>query len=134
MHLKLDLNELVELCTYDNRRLSIKCTKSVNGVPVLDLLPRVRYLLRANASSRTNTSRSVLFFTQGLIVIPEEGSSTSDLRVAVLNMSEKAVRISAGSELGEDDLLQCKDSSGAIRQLPDIEMSTDRRAYGQYRS
>ena len=125
MHLKLDLHELVELCTYDNRRLSIKCTRSVDGVPVLDLLPRVRYLLRASASSEK--SRGFLFFTQGLIVIPEEGPSASELRVAVLNMSEKAVRIRAGSDLGDDDLLQ--NISSAIQRLPHSETSEAQRAY-----
>jgi hypothetical protein len=131
MQLKLDLHELVELCTYDNRRLSVKCTRSVDGVPVLDLLPRVRYLLRASASAEK--PRGLLFFARGLIVIPEESASASELRVAVLNMSEKAVRVGAGSELGDDDG-PLQNASAVIQRLPHSGTSGEQRRHGTART
>ena len=139
MRLKLEANELVELCTYDNRRLSIKCTKSANGVPVLDLLPRVRYLLRVSSSPRTRAAtRSFLFFSRGLLVVPDE-SYKPDSRVAVLNMSEKSVRISAGCELAEDEAFDaepraCEAGFGATLPLLHSAMSPDPPARAQAHS
>ena len=48
--LNLENGELIEMCTYDNRHLSMKCTKYHEGEPTVDLLPRIRYWLRIDAA------------------------------------------------------------------------------------
>ena len=102
MRVQLDADELIEVCTYDNRRLFMKVTKLSEGVVCMDLLPRVRYLLRVEPTSRAECSLlpSALFFSYGLLVIPEEHASALVRRAVVFNMSEKAVSISANQELG----------------------------------
>ena len=100
--LNLENGELIEMCTYDNRHLSMKCTKYHEGEPTVDLLPRIRYWLRIDAaqSAARVRSSSQLFFNSGLIVIPEEPLDGAIQRVAVMNLSEKAVRVWRGLELG----------------------------------
>lgn len=97
--LNLKLNDLIDMMTYDNRRLIMKCSKCVNGVPAIDLLPRVRYMLNIEAMPTAALSPpSSLFFSQGLLVVPEDMDGTTE-RIAVLNMSEKAIRIVAGRQV-----------------------------------
>lgn len=105
VRLSLEHNELIEMCTYDNRRLSMRCTKRADDEPVVDLLPRVRYLLRVQQPTlRDNiTCAGSMFFTHGLVIIPEDGSDEQVRRVAVMNLSEKAVRVCNGREIAGDD-------------------------------
>ena len=102
MRLILETNELIEMCTYDNRRLSMKCTRHYDGVPSIDLLPRVRYCLRVCPTPRSNSLSSSLFFSHGLIVIPQESNDALAHKVIALNLSEKAMRVTAGKELSAD--------------------------------
>ena len=105
VRLNLEHNELVDMCTYDNRRLSMRCTKYTDGEPVVDLLPRVRYMLRLQQPTLREhlTCAGSLFFTHGLVIVPEDGSDGLVRRVAVMNMSEKAVRVCNGREIAGDD-------------------------------
>jgi len=107
MRLNLENNELVDMCTYDNRRLAMKCTKFADGLPMVDLLPRVRYCLRVHPTPAREcaTPPSSLFFTQGLLLIPEEAADGMVRRVVALNLSEKAIRVCAGRELSDDSSL-----------------------------
>jgi hypothetical protein len=108
VRLNLEHNELIELCTYDNRRLSMRCTKHADGEPAVDLLPRVRYLLRVQQPTPREhiACAGSLFFTHGLVVVPEDGSDGLVRRVAVMNLSEKAVRVCNGREVAGDDWAQ----------------------------
>lgn len=101
VRLNLEHNELVELCAYDNRRLSMRCFKYADNEPAIDLLPRVRYMLRVQPlSPQDKLARgSSLFFTHGLLILPVEEEIGLVRRVAVLNLSEKTVRVSNGREI-----------------------------------
>ena len=73
---------------------------------MVDLLPRVRYLLRVHPAT-TNECAAPLwlaFFTHGLLVLPEEGVDGLVRRVVALNLSEKAIRAQAGRELAGDEV------------------------------
>ena len=115
VRLNLEHNELIEMCTYDNRRLSMRCTKHADGEPVVDLLPRVRYLLRVQQPApRDNiTCAGSMLFTHGLIIFPEDASDGQVRRVAVMNLSEKTVRVCNGREIAGDDWARSPDRSNS---------------------
>ena len=64
--LLLTNNDLVEMRTSDNRSLSMRCNKVNEGVPCIDLLPRMRYTLRVDSSLPTDArvSYADVFFFQ----------------------------------------------------------------------
>ena len=105
MRLALEQNELIEMCTYDNRRLSMKCTKFNEGSPSIDLLPRVRYMLRVQPmpASQCYFAPSSLFFMKGLLLIPELEIDNMVRRVVAFNISEKTIRLCAGKDLCEGE-------------------------------
>ena len=104
--LNLEYNELLDMSTFDNRQLSMKCTKLQDGQPIIDLLPRVRYILRILPTVRKEDFpvASDLLFSCGLLLLPHNGRSTGEVdRVIAMNLSEKAVRLAHGRVLfGEE--------------------------------
>ena len=102
--LSLQHDERVDVCTYDNRQLVLKCTKHFNGEPALDLLPRMRHMLRIHPVRRENVGGGgLLFFKQGLVVVPDETESDGLVRrVVVMNLTEKTIRVCNNGALGGD--------------------------------
>ena len=102
--LSLQHDERVDVCTYDNRQLVLKCTKHLNGEPALDLLPRMRHMLRIHPVRRENVGGGgLLFFKQGLVVVPDETESDGLVRrVVVMNLTEKTIRVCNNGALGGD--------------------------------
>lgn len=123
VRLNLEYNELIDMCTYDNRRLSMRCSKQVEGEPVVDLLPRVRYMLRIQQPILREhiVCTGAMFFTHGLIIIPEESADACVRRVAVLNLSEKAVRVCNGRAIAGEDC-----SWAAVHSLSSSEAGSPR--------
>ncbi len=104
--LNLEYNELLDMSTFDNRQLSMKCTKMHEGVPMIDLLPRVRYILRITPPVRSEDFpvASGLLFSCGLLLLPHTGARTDTVdRVVAMNLSEKAVRLAHGRVLFNED-------------------------------
>jgi hypothetical protein len=99
MRLLLEHGELVEIYSYDNRRMNLKCTRICDGLPVLELLPRVRYLLRVEPFPNALGVASDLFLRHGLLILPDDVEDGIVRKVAILNLSEKAVRVAAGCDL-----------------------------------
>lgn len=118
--LNLEYNELLDMSTFDNRQLSMKCTKMHEGQPMIDLLPRVRYILRIAPSVRKAEFpvASSLLFSCGLLLLPHHGSSPDTVdRVVAMNLSEKAVRLAHGRVLfNEDTIARCP--AGAMSPMP----------------
>ena len=102
--LSLQHDERVDVCTYDNRQHVLKCTKHFNGEPALDLLPRMRHMLRIHPVRRENVGGGgLLFFKQGLVVVPDETESDGLVRrVVVMNLTEKTIRVCNNGALGGD--------------------------------
>ncbi len=100
--LNLEYNELLDMSTFDNRQLSMKCTKMHEGSPMVDLLPRVRYILRISPAIRKEDFpvASGLLFSCGLLLLPHTGARPDTVdRVVAMNLSEKAVRLAHGRVL-----------------------------------
>jgi hypothetical protein len=93
---ELEMNELVVMCTSDNRNMHAKCTKHIDGVAVIDLLPRVRYLLRITPPLPADyPSLGGILLESGLLVMPDHGLGAA----IVMNTSDKVVRLLAGRAL-----------------------------------
>ena len=105
--LNLEYNELLDMSTFDNRQLSMKCNKLLEGQPMIDLLPRVRYILRIAPAVRKDEFpvASELLFSCGLLLLPHSGRSSGAVdRVVAMNLSEKAIRLAHGRVLfGEEE-------------------------------
>ena len=99
--LNLQQGELIDMCTHDNRRLSIKCNKLSEGVPCVDLLPRMRYMLRINQPLplKACSMPAEVFFSGGLLIIPHADDDGMVTSVVAFNASEKAIRVVNGAPL-----------------------------------
>ena len=99
--LDLERGENVDMCTNDNRPLHTKCTKLQDDVPCIDILPRMRYVLRVLPCPTDLPCGPCAdaFFTYGLLVIPHIVRDDRVESVVVCNMGDRAVCLTAGSSL-----------------------------------
>ena len=98
--LLLEHGEIVEMRTSDNKRLSMRCSKSVGEQPAVDLLPNVRYVLRASSASPLERGGGALLLEAGVLTQPlrsEEGAGQRSF--VALNLSDKIVRLVNGGSL-----------------------------------
>lgn len=102
MLLNLEHHERVEICTADNRRMYVKCTKSFNGTPILELLPRLRYQLRVQPISAQEFSTTSLFFSYGILLLPKESEDGLIRTVIAMNMGDKLVRVYTNMEMNQE--------------------------------
>ena len=86
----IDNGEIIDMASADNRRISMKCTKSIMGQPSIDILPRVRYILRTSGYKENFISASLLFLS-GTLIIPIYDPEQH--MVVIMNQSDKIIRI-----------------------------------------
>uniref|UniRef100_A0A6C0BZA0 Uncharacterized protein n=1 Tax=viral metagenome TaxID=1070528 RepID=A0A6C0BZA0_9ZZZZ len=117
MLLKLEHQESVEMCTADNRFMHVKCTKWYHGTPVLDLLPRLRYLLRVDPVEPHEFCATSLFFSYGVLILPNECEDGLIRSVIAMNMGDKLVRVYTNMEMCQDQPHPCSpgQSQGSSR-------------------
>lgn len=130
----LESQEGIEICTHDNKRITLRSSKTLNGLPAVVILPRVRYLVRVTPVHPSNFPSPALdLFNQGLLVLPVETPADSGNRslishVIVLNLSDRETRLVHGHVLlsGKAYYKQSTDvedrsdseSSGAFLEVP----------------
>ena len=98
MRLSLNLNEHIEAYTFENRRLLIQCQKHEKSEKlIVDILPRIRYMLKINTSFNFNANfiLSDFFLKHGVIIMPHLSrfDDTMSDKIVVLNMSETNLRL-----------------------------------------
>jgi hypothetical protein len=96
--LDFELNTLVEIISPENRRMSMRCSKLQDGIPVIDIIPKVRYRIPVRKSPAPTTEmlcRNSHLFSTGLLVHAELGDDSLVHNVIVLNLSERTVRLSS---------------------------------------
>ena len=125
MRLNLEYHERIEMCTADNRYMHVKCTKLLDGVPSVELLPRLRYQLRIHPSPISSFQFSSLFFTQGLLLVPQENPDGFVYNVVAMNLADKIVRVHADMEIGSNhfgsqspDRSQNSSNGGSPERIP----------------
>ena len=102
MRLSLNPNEPIEAYTFENRKLKILCNQSEEKDCVIDILPRVRYLLNLESALEIPAyTPSTPFFRNGLIMLPHITSQNprNIRQICVLNLSERNVRLRQGQHL-----------------------------------
>lgn len=104
MLLNLEHHERIEVCTADNRFMYVRCNKLYDSVPILELLPRLRYLLRVQPISVHEFSTSSLFFTHGVLIVPKRNENGIIHSVVAMNMGDKVVRVYSNMDMSHDNL------------------------------
>ena len=102
MKLSLNPNELIEAYTFENRHLTIKCNQISTNKFMIDILPRVRYVLNLTEELTSNAFISpMLFFKYGLVVIPYYTDLNNDKvrQICIMNLSDRNVRLHHGQDL-----------------------------------
>jgi hypothetical protein len=105
LRIRLDAAEDVVMRTHDNKALHHRCTKLVDGVPVLDLVPRARYLLRALPlpDGLPAGAAAAALFEHALLLEPWPEPDGSVRRVVVVNLADRLYRLQDGQPLGDRD-------------------------------
>ena len=92
LHLIFEQDEQICMYTSDNRPLHMRCSKNINGLPTIDLLPKVRYQIKA----MEKLPAAVVAFETGLLISPDTHSPE---HVIVANLSDKVVRVMGGADV-----------------------------------
>ena len=115
--LLLETGETVEMRTSDNRRVQMRASKQHGERPAIDLLPHVRYVLRARPSppGALEAAAASLLLEAGVLLKPldDEGK-----RVVALNLSEKIVRLVGGESLLASTVVAPAPHRGSGTQKP----------------
>ena len=93
----LEQRETISMHTADNKRVVMRCTKSHEGAPSLDILPRIRYILRIQGEMSATDCANMLL-EHGLVLSTLETSSCHTY-VVVLNLSDRTVKVWHGFPL-----------------------------------
>ena len=119
MRLTLAMNQDVRMISPDNKAMKARCSKLSYDEPVLDLLPRVRYMIDLEKTVPNFVPSARLLFDLGLYLVPVVKPGTQDVtNIVAINLSDKMIRIFNGMSLCDDDYTEIAHRSDPARKGP----------------
>lgn len=89
----------------DNRAMCTKCSRQIANEPVLELLPRVRYLIDLKEPLQPFTPSARLLFEFGLHLVPVKDQVTEKVvKLVAINLSDKIIQISNGMSICDEEV------------------------------
>lgn len=133
MKLYFALNQEIRCVAPDNRAMCTKCSRQVSSEPVLELLPRVRYLIDLKEPLEPFTPSARLLFEFGLHLVPVKDQLTEKItKIVAINLSDKIIQICNGMSICDQEvplfdptsprLTSVRSSSEAGQSIEDFEM------------